>query len=451
VHVIRDRIKTSKMAQLGQHSTTLEQKIDLILSKVSKIESIERHLVLLQQDMSVIKGEMKQLDTRMSDIENSVAYMETDFTELNETVKKETQRTNSIERCVKSMKVDQDRNVNNVEQKAQIDFLKTQNELLSRHINEIDGYNRRSNLIIEGVQESKSEVPWNKVQDVIYNYMGIDTRHMKIERCHRLQGSRSSPKPIIVRFNWFADRQQIWEKRRYLKGSQYYLREDFPSAVQKTRRSLNHTLALARTADKKALLKNDMLIFKGEAYQADNIPSEVLLLGDAGPGAKVESGQVCFGGRASPFSNFYRAPFKVDGKLFQSNEHFYQYNKAMFANDEVTAAAIMAESDPAKAKRWGDKVTVSPEWYGNTALNVMTSGIVQKFSQNDSLKELFTKCSALKFVECNQYDKYWGNGLRFTDREIGNPSKWKGRNMLGACLNEAAKHFRRSYSQAVKH
>ena len=113
-----------KMAQQPEQSSTMEQKIDFIISKVSKIDNIERHLLLLQQDMSVIKSEMKQLDTRMCDIEKSVAYMETDYTELKDAVKKETQRTDSVEKQIKSLKVDQVKNWNVVEVKAQIDYLR---------------------------------------------------------------------------------------------------------------------------------------------------------------------------------------------------------------------------------------------------------------------------------------------------------------------------------------
>jgi hypothetical protein len=104
------------------------------------------------------------------------------------------------------------------------------------------------------------------VDDVLSNKMGINTSRMKIERCHRLHGNRTSPKPIIVRFNWYADRQEVWDNRRFLRGTSIYIREDFPPEVQKSRMTLSHTLSLAKTADKKATLVQDKLIYKGVAY-----------------------------------------------------------------------------------------------------------------------------------------------------------------------------------------
>ena len=437
------------MANSKQHTSTLESKIDFIMEKMMKLDSIERNILLVQQDVNGIKSDIKQLDNRMTDIENSMAFMETDYTEIKEDVMKEKQKTVRIEKQIKQLQTEQ-KNEALKEQVQQIEHLKTQNEILSRQMSEIDAYNRRSNLIFEGISESAGEVPWKKIQHVLETYMDIDTSEMKIERCHRLMGSKSSPKPIIIRFNWYADRHAIWENRRALKGKHVYIREDFPPSMQKARRSLNHTLSLAKTADKKATLKSDKLIFKGKAYAADSIPTEVLMLGEAGPGARVENGHVCFSGRASPFSNFYRAPFMAEGKLFKSVEHYYQYHKAKFSNDEQAAVAILSTGDPAQAKHLGNKVRVKPEWYGSVCLNIMTSGIVLKFQQNPQLLDLLVKCAPYKFAECSQFDKYWGNGLKLTDEDVGNPSKWKGRNMLGSCLKEASKHFRAPYSKALK-
>ena len=428
----------------------MEEKIDAILEKMKKVDSIDTRLTLLHQEVSGIKGCIKQLDTRVSDIENAMAYMETDYSDIKDTLKTEGERTRRLEEQLKHIEVSQKNDQRQTEQDQQIEYLKRQNEILAKHINDLDSYSRRSNLIFEGVPESKRENPWYKIEDILTTNLGIDTTYMQIERCHRLHSSQTSPKPIIIRFNWFANRQEVWENRRKLKGTSIFIKEDFPPDIQRARQSMNATLSLAKTADKRATLKTDKLIFKGEAYSADNIPAEVLMLGDAGPAARIVNDHVCFSGRASPFSNFYPAPFAAEGKKFPTSEHFYQFHKAKWAKDEMAAANILAESDPAKAKRIGDKVKPSADWYGSTALRVMTSGILQKFQQNEAIAALLAKCASLKFAECSKYDLYWGNGLRLADKELSSPTKWRGRNMLGACLNEAAKHFRKLYSQAAE-
>ena len=127
-----------------------------------------------------------------------------------------------------------------MEQIKQMEYLRSQNDLLSQQIRDIDAYSRWSNLIFEGIPETRQENPWNKVKDILSNTMGINTSNMKIERCHGLQGSRTTPKPIIVCFNWYVDRQEIWENRRNLKGTTVYIRKDYPPDVQKVRRSLKN-------------------------------------------------------------------------------------------------------------------------------------------------------------------------------------------------------------------
>jgi hypothetical protein len=78
-----------------------------------------------------------------------------------------------------------------------------------------------------------------------------------------------------------------------------------------------------------------------------------------------------------------------------------------------------------------------------------TGTIVQKFQQNVIPRQLLAKCASYKFVECTQYDTFWENGLKWIDKEVGVPSRWRGKNMMGACLQEAAKHYKRLYSHTV--
>ena len=186
-----------------------------------------------------------------------MSYMETDFTEMKESLTAEMVKTSKLEDQLRHMKTEHERKDKTVEQTKQMEYLSAQNDQLSQQIREIDAYSRRSNLIFDGISQVEPDTPLKKVQDIITNTMGLNAAEMKIERCHRLQGSKMSPKPIIVRFNWFVNRQEVWANRRNLKGTKIYLREDFPQVVQKVRRSLGHTLTLARMVDKRANLKKD--------------------------------------------------------------------------------------------------------------------------------------------------------------------------------------------------
>ena len=204
---------------------------------MSKIDSIENHFTLLQQDIGKMRSEVKEMDTRLTDIENAVSFMETTYTEVNQIIGRDNRKIKDIEEELKQLKSDQI-NKNYIEQQVtQVEHLRTQNEVLSKQVNGLDAYSRRSNLIFEGIPEERGEDTWEKIKNVISAHMRLSGSEIKIERCHRLHGSKSLPKPIIVCFNWNADRQEVWNNRRHFKGTNYIVREDFPVEMQKNQKN----------------------------------------------------------------------------------------------------------------------------------------------------------------------------------------------------------------------
>ena len=95
----------------------------------------------------------------------------------------------------------------------------------------MDDYSRRSNLKIEGIPETIGETDTD-LSKVVLNFfsthLGIDTTSMKFERCHRL-GPKTGKlqRKIIVRFNWFGDRTNVWNKKYLLSGKKFVIREDY--------------------------------------------------------------------------------------------------------------------------------------------------------------------------------------------------------------------------------
>jgi ribA/ribD-fused uncharacterized protein len=145
---------------------------------------------------------------------------------------------------------------------------------------------------------------------------------------------------------------------------------------------------------------------------------------------------VCFYGENSPFSNWYKAPFKYRGIQFSSSEQHYMWRKAVYFHDAETAQKILATNNPKTQKHLGGQV----DGYNDTAwkkvcLKVMKEGLMCKFHQNPDLKrQLLTTIGIL--VEASPYDKYWGVGLLLTDPAIQSCVNWEGSNHLGYLLSE---------------
>jgi ribA/ribD-fused uncharacterized protein len=121
------------------------------------------------------------------------------------------------------------------------------------------------------------------------------------------------------------------------------------------------------------------------------------------------------------FSNFYRAPIRLLGKVWPTSEHFFQAQK--FAGTEHEEEIRQART-PREAARLGRsrKYRLRPDWEA-VKDNVMREALVAKFTQHAELRESLLGTGDALLVEHTENDSYWGDG--------GDGS---GRNRLGQLL-----------------
>ena len=85
----------------------------------------------------------------------------------------------------------------------------------------LESQSRRDNLKFFGFDGERNET-WeeseNKVKNYISEGLGIDDSEIRIERAHRLAGSKSVPKPIIVKFSFFKDKERVLREYRQNKS-----------------------------------------------------------------------------------------------------------------------------------------------------------------------------------------------------------------------------------------
>ncbi|WP_297568478.1 NADAR domain-containing protein [uncultured Faecalibaculum sp.] len=60
--------------------------------------------------------------------------------------------------------------------------------------------------------------------------------------------------------------------------------------------------------------------------------------------------------------------------------------------------------------------------------------LLARFSQNPELKARLKATGSAILAECAVKDRIWGIGLSMTDPDRFEPSKWKGKNLLGCTL-----------------
>jgi ribA/ribD-fused uncharacterized protein len=141
---------------------------------------------------------------------------------------------------------------------------------------------------------------------------------------------------------------------------------------------------------------------------------------------------------SGPLSNFYSSPFESDysGKiiLYGCVEQFYQYHKALYFDDTVTAAKILESDSPFMQKFLGGKVhNYSSERWDVVKEDIMLHGLRYKYTQHQSSKSYLISISKDVIAEA-RVDFEWGIGISAAGAICGH--KWKGKNILGRLLTK---------------
>ncbi len=134
-------------------------------------------------------------------------------------------------------------------------------------------------------------------------------------------------------------------------------------------------------------------------------------------------------------SNWYLRKFSVDGIVFSSMEQYMMYKKAVVFNDSLIAEEIMKSDDVALIKALGRKVAgyYDSVWNGMRQV-IIYKGLIEKFRQNEELKDELLATDDCILAECAVKDTIWGIGLSMNDERRNDPGAWKGQNLLGYTL-----------------
>lgn len=103
-------------------------------------------------------------------------------------------------------------------------------------------------------------------------------------------------------------------------------------------------------------------------------------------------------------SNFFEESMTVDGKVFKTNEHFFQASKA---DDEDVFEHVRGVASAFKAKKLGRDIRLRKNWE-NIKNEVMLKGLRVKFAIPDLRKRLLDTGDATLIEGNNWHDQYWG-------------------------------------------
>lgn len=135
-------------------------------------------------------------------------------------------------------------------------------------------------------------------------------------------------------------------------------------------------------------------------------------------------------------SNFYMAPFELDGKIWPSTEHYYQ---AMKATDPAVQEQIRTLEKAYEAKQAGGKRGIVKNCYRSdwdqAKNDVMRKCLRAKFAQ-PTLRQKLLDTGDAKLIEASPSDYYWGEGAAQT-----------GDNWLGVLLVELREELKKPQAE----
>jgi ribA/ribD-fused uncharacterized protein len=113
-----------------------------------------------------------------------------------------------------------------------------------------------------------------------------------------------------------------------------------------------------------------------------------------------------FQGEYRFLSNFYPCTIRLDNVDYPSVEHAYQAAKTA---DKGEREIIRTAATPGKAKEFGRKVTLRPDWTEDIKINTMYMLLMCKFKNSDDLTVQLLETEDRTLIEGNNWgDTYWG-------------------------------------------
>lgn len=143
------------------------------------------------------------------------------------------------------------------------------------------------------------------------------------------------------------------------------------------------------------------------------------------------------------FSQWFVAPFEVDGEIYPTAEHWMMASKARLFGDVAILDQILAAPKPIQAKSLGRKVSgFDTQVWSERSFEIVVRGNLAKFEQNQSLRDFLLATDDKVLVEASPDDRIWGIGLAQDDIRSSDCMSWIGENRLGFALMKVRDYLR---------
>ena len=174
------------------------------------------------------------------------------------------------------------------ELKSKVQMLENENMRLNNSVIDLKARSMRDNLLFFNIDEPTGEEKENMTEIILAlleDKLEIpDARNkVKIDRSHQLgpkrrnmqsgqqrQQTTNKPQPIVVKFNYFQDKEDVLRNTKKLRGPRTGVLEQFPEEIERERKKLYPIMKEARQAGKHVRLACDKLYIDRHLYHPIN-------------------------------------------------------------------------------------------------------------------------------------------------------------------------------------
>ena len=402
--------------------------------------------------LNKLNEEMESMNTKMDSMQtNFDDKFEKFSTEIMKDVVKATKLATDAIEITKSYderlhKIEINQKHMNVKYDGVVEYCKQ----LEKRCDNQESYSRRNNLLIRGIIENDENADdcARVAKDFFVHKLSMtedEVNRIEFVRCHRIgkkalyNGGINKKRPIIVRFEQFSDKSEVWGKRFQLKDKNYSISENFANDVEYRRRLLYPVLVAAKKSgnyDKKAFLNGDVLLINNVAYTMDNIDELPKDIHPYNLSYKENDQWLIFGGMHSIFnylSNYYKQDLTFKGVTYDNLESAYQHQKAERFGDSVSSSKILCARSPAEAKRIGSKIrNFNSATWNNDNEAIMLELLRIKFAPGTALAQKLMSTARKSLAEAGFSEKF-AIGVPLHHKDLFDTTKWK-KNLLGQAL-----------------
>ncbi|KAJ8309250.1 hypothetical protein KUTeg_014124 [Tegillarca granosa] len=192
-----------------------------------KIDQVDRSVNSINYKVENIATDLGSLSSRVNDVEQSVKFLSDTYDTVKITVESAKAAANEAQSEVRKFQKTYRTDMSELQKSiskisSENKMLIKENQNLKNSLTDLKCRSMHDNLIFHGIPESnENENCQNIIHDICRRHLKIcDAERIVIDRAHRIGNSSrdEGPRPIVVKFNQFQQREEIQRRKRCGRG-----------------------------------------------------------------------------------------------------------------------------------------------------------------------------------------------------------------------------------------